>query len=93
MKRVVKFEESEKSPLEEMAGQYVQLWCLNYIYSGKLVGVNDSEVILVDSQVVYETGKLIDKGWNYSESTGVDELVVRLSAIESYSLAPQLVTK
>ncbi|CAN5950553.1 unnamed protein product [Sphagnum jensenii] len=39
-----------------LLGQPVLLFCLNYIYAGKLVGVNDTFVKLEDAKIVYETG-------------------------------------
>jgi hypothetical protein len=89
MKRIV--EMSEADGLEKLLGENVQLWCLNYIYAGRLVGVNKSDVVLEDPHVVYETGKLNEKGFKFQEPCGVDELFVRIACIESYSLAPQLV--
>lgn len=77
--------------LESLLGEVVQLWCLNYIYSGKLVGVNTNDVVLEDAVVVYETGKLTDKQFKVIERVSSKELFVRTAAIESYTLAPQLV--
>ena len=57
MKRLVNVVETETDGLEKLMGEYVQVWCLNYIYAGKLIGVNDKNVCLADSVVVYETGR------------------------------------
>jgi hypothetical protein len=91
MKRIVNVVETEGDGLESLLGEFVQLWCLNYIYAGKLLGVNTDSVVLGDAVVVYETGKLGDKQFKIAESAGVSELFVRIPAIESYALAPQLV--
>lgn len=77
--------------LESLLGEMVQLWCLNYIYSGKLVGVNTNDVVLENAVVVYETGKMTDKQFKFAEPVASKELFVRTAVIESYSLAPQLV--
>src|SRR3990167_7470274 len=77
--------------LEKLLGEMFQLWCLNYIYSGKLVGVNTNDVVLEDAVVVYETGKMTDKQFKFAEPVASKELFIRTAAIESYSLAPQLV--
>ena len=53
--------------LESLLGEHVQLWCLNYIYSGKLVGVNTNDVVLTEAVVVYETGKMTDKQFKFAE--------------------------
>ena len=84
MKRLV--ETTEADGLEKLIGERVQIWCVNYIYSGELVGVNDADICLGDSSVVYETGKLTEDGWSDAQATGLDELFIRTSAIESYGV-------
>lgn len=91
MKRIVNVVETEGDGLQSLLGEFVQLWCLNYIYSGKLVGVNEHDVVLAEAVVVYETGKLTDKQFKFAEPVAADELFIRTAAIESYSRAPQLV--
>lgn len=49
--------------LEKLLGERVTLFCAVYIYTGKLVGVNDKCVLLEDAAIVYETGPLNDKKW------------------------------
>lgn len=56
MKKLVIEEEHEGFDL--LLGEWVEVWCLNYIYAGKLVGVNDSFIKLKPAFVVYETGEL-----------------------------------
>ena len=89
MKRIV--EETGSSPLEALLGEYVQVWCLNYIYAGKLVGVNEHDIILTEAGVVYETGGLKATKFTSFEPVASPELYIRTAVIESYSLAPQLV--
>ena len=89
MRRIV--EVTSGDGLDKLLGKYVQLWCVNYIYAGKLVGVNQDDCVLSDPHIVYETGKMTDGGFKLAESCGVEELFIRLSAVESYSLAPQMV--
>lgn len=91
MKRIVNVVESEGDGLESLLGERVQLWCLNYIYAGTLIGVNQHDVVLQDAVVVFETGKMTDKQFKFAEPCASKELFVRTSAIESYFLAPQLV--
>lgn len=91
MKRIVNIVESTGDGLEGLLGERVQLWCMNYIYAGTLIGVNQHDVVLEDAVVVYETGKMTDKAFKFAEPVASKELYVRTAAIESYSLAPQLV--
>ena len=81
MKRLV--EEVSGEGLEGLIGKTVALWCLNYIYWGKLVGVNNTDVKLENAKVVYETGSLLDANWKLSESLPGPHYI-RVSAIESY---------
>lgn len=81
MRKIV--EEVDGEGLHALLGKYVALWCINYIYSGKLIGVNDTDVLLGDAKVVYETGWLTDKEFYNAQSLPGD-WYVRVSAIESY---------
>ena len=56
MKQLI--ETSNESYLESLIGKPVVVWCLNYIYAGTLVGVDDDCLRLTDAKVVYETGPL-----------------------------------
>jgi hypothetical protein len=81
MKRLV--EEVDGEGLEGLLGEYVALWCLNYIYAGKLVGVNDTCVKLDGARVVYETGELTAKTWKDAQPLP-DSLYVQTRCIESF---------
>ena len=78
-------EEKDNEGLVSMLGQTVTLFCLNYIYSGTLIGVNDSCVKLSakDAVIVYETGPLQDAKFKDAQSCGRDRYVM-LSSIESF---------
>lgn len=92
MKRIVNTVETEVDGLDKLLGEYVELWCLNYIYAGRLVGVNEENVCLTECQVVYETGKLDDHtGFKFAESFRQEERFVQKSHIESFGLAPKLI--
>ena len=83
MKKVVKVEEVEGEGLLALIGQDVTLWCMNYIYAGNLVGVNDTDVMLSNAKVVYQTGPLKDTGFEDAQDLPAD-WYVRIGAIESY---------
>jgi hypothetical protein len=88
MKKIVTVQEVEGEGLVALIGQNVQLWCLNYIYSGKLVGVNDKVVCLENAGVVYETGELMGKFKDFQSLPG-KEWFVMTGVIESFGLAPK----
>lgn len=83
MKCLVK--EIEGEGLASLLGQNVTLFCGVYIYTGKLVGANDSDVKLDSAKIVYETGELTSGGWKDAQALpGV--WYVRTQAIESYGI-------
>jgi hypothetical protein len=88
MKRII--EDGGGSFLESLLGENVQLWGLNYIYAGKLVAVSDTEVLLEDPYVVYETGELTDEKFHDAQKVATKELGINRGIIESYGRAPQL---
>jgi hypothetical protein len=77
----------DKTPegLEAFLGQVTTFWCVNYIYTGKLVGVNDKFVKLEDASVVYETGELTSKTWQNVQKVPNDWYLM-VSAIESFGV-------
>lgn len=83
MKKLVKVEEVEGDGLLGLMGEEVTLFCLNYIYAGKLVGVNKTYVKLEGAKVVYETGAFNEKSWKDAQSLPHD-WYVKMGAIESF---------
>ena len=85
MKKVVSVTEVSGEGLEKLLGERVTLFCLNYIYTGKLSGVNASCVLLENAAIVYETGELNSKTWKDAQPLPGD-WYVQLGAIESFGL-------
>lgn len=82
MKKLI--EQVEGEGLESLLGENVALFCANYIYAGKLLGVNTECVLLEDAGIVYETGSFSDKKWKDFQSLGQPKWYVQKSAIESF---------
>lgn len=85
MKKVVTVTEVEGEGLTKLLGERVTLFCMNYIYTGKLAGVNESCVLLEDPSIVYETGSLLDKAWEDAQKLP-NSWYVQLSSIESFGV-------
>lgn len=83
MKKLVKVEEVQGEGLIGLMGEQVTLFCLNYIYTGKLVGVNDTFVKLEKASVVYETGAFTDKNFKDAQALPNDHYIM-LSSVESF---------
>jgi len=84
MKIVVK--EVENEGLESLLGKRVTLFCGVYIYTGNLVGVNDTCVKLEDAAIVYETGPFNQKDWKDSQSLSNKAWYVTKQSIESFGV-------
>lgn len=84
MKKLVT--EVENEGFEKLLGETVTLFCLNYFYNGKLVGVNDTCVLLSEPKIIYETGKFSDSSWKDIQSMNIDELYVQKQAVESFAV-------
>lgn len=83
MKQLVEVKEVEGEGLVKLMGQVVTLFCLNYIYTGRLVGVNTDYVKLEKASIVYETGDFSTKSWKDAQALP-NELYVRTPCIESF---------
>lgn len=55
MRKIIE-DQTTGDDLNELLGETVMVWCMNYIYSGTLTGVSDTTLLLNPASVVYETG-------------------------------------
>lgn len=85
MKKIVSVTEVEGEGLVKLLGERVTLFCMNYIYTGKLAGVNSTCVLLENAAVVYETGSFGEKSWKDVQKLPHD-WYVQLGAIESFGI-------
>ena len=88
MKKIV--EDVEGEGLVKLMGEHVLIWCMNYNYSGRLIGVNDQDIILEDAHVVYETGELNTTGFKDAQKLpNAEGHYIRTASIESYGVWPK----
>ena len=85
MKKIGSVTEVDGEGLVKLLGERVTLFCLNYIYTGKLEGVNSTCVLLSDAHIVYETGAFNTKEWKDAQKLPND-LYVQIGAIESFGV-------
>ncbi len=83
MKKIMAVAEVEGEGLVALLGERITLFCLNYIYTGTLTGVNTTCVLLKDAAVVYETGPFNNKDWKDAQKLPGD-WYVQVSTIESF---------
>lgn len=70
--------------LEGLIGKEITVFCANYIYIGKLVGVNTKDIKLENAAIVYETGPLNGNHRKDAQSFGSKYQYIRTNSIESY---------
>jgi hypothetical protein len=92
-KQKVKVIEIESIGLTACLGERVMLMCANYFYEGVLEAIDETDAILSDVGIVYDTGKWdeIGNGWEDRQSLGGWQ-GIKLQSVESYRLTPPLVT-
>jgi hypothetical protein len=81
MKVLVK--EVEKEGLEAFLGKTITLFCGVYIYTGKVVSINEISIKLEDAKIVYETGELTAKNWTDVQPLPGDWYVT-IQSVESF---------
>jgi hypothetical protein len=84
-----KIEEVQNEGLVSLLGKTVTLFCVNYIYAGKLVGVNQTCVKLENAHIVYETGSFSDSKYKDAQKLNKD-FYVQVAAIESFGVLKEL---
>ena len=77
--------ESKTEGLLSLIGQRVTFFTMNYIYTGKLTGVNTKDVKLEDPAIVYETGPFDTKEWKDAQKLP-NTLYIRLNSVEAYGV-------
>ena len=82
MKKII---EVSEEGLIGLMGQRITLFCMNYIYTGKLVGVNDYCVLLDEPSIVYETGEFNNSTWKDAQRLP-NTLYVVLSSVEAFGV-------
>jgi hypothetical protein len=85
MKTVVQTIEVEKEGLAAFLGEKITVYCLNYIYTGTLLGINETCIKLSakDAAIVYETGSLTASTFKDAQLCGRDRYVM-IDTIESF---------
>ena len=83
MKLAVQLTEVEREGLLALIGKKVLVMCMNYFYTGELIGVNDTCIKLKDCHQVFETGPHKDSKFKDAQWIS-DNWYIQTSAIESF---------
>ena len=84
MIKKVELTELKEEGLIKLIGERVTFFCLNYIYVGDLIGVNDTCVLIENPKIVYETGAFDEKKYKDAQSLCVKEWYIQTATIESF---------
>ena len=84
MKKLIIEEKNEG--LTKLLGEKITLLCLNYIYTGKLIGVNDDCILLEDPSIVFETGCFKEKEYKNVQPLNVKEFYITKNCIEGFGI-------
>ena len=84
MKKPVQLIEDENEGLILLLNEKVTIMCMNFFYTGELVGVNDTCVKLKDPSIVYSTGDWLEKEYSDVQKLPTDTLYVQTSSIEAF---------
>ena len=83
MKKSIQVVEVENEGFMALMDEVITIFSLNYIYTGKLIGVNDDCVLLENPSIVYETGPFNEPQWKDAQALP-NELYVQKTCIESF---------
>lgn len=83
MKKVVTVTEVEGEGFIALLGKQVLIFCMNYIYTGTLSGVNTTCILLENPKIVYATGCFTKNTFDDAQSLG-HSVYVQTSSIESF---------
>ena len=83
MKRII--EDASDNGLVKLLGEKVTFFSLNYIYTGKLTGVNERYIELSEPSIVYETGDFAEKNWKDAQELP-DTIYLMLSSVEAFGI-------
>ncbi len=83
MKKIATMIEVEDG-LETLLERKVLIFCMNYIYTGVLKGVNQTCILLEQASIVYETGAFDKKSFTDAQKLP-NPLYIQSASIESFS--------
>lgn len=78
--------EQEEEGLLALMGKTITVFACRYIYTGKLVGVNDTCVKLQNPAIVYETGPFSETNWKDVQKLPNDTVYISIGAIECFGV-------
>ena len=85
MKILKSIEEVKDEGFISLIGQRITVFCAIYIYTGDLVGVNDTCIKLENPAIVYETGAFTNKEWKDAQALP-NTIYIQTAMVESFGV-------
>jgi hypothetical protein len=82
MKHII--DNNDTNIIDTYLGEITTIFCCRYIYTGKVIKIDDKHLVLEGCKIVYETGEFCDKNWKDAQSLETKEWVIALQSIESF---------
>lgn len=86
MKKSIQVVEVENEGLLKLMDEVITVMCMNYFYTGKLIGVNDSCILLENPKIIYETGSWSNDKWSDAQDLPCKDYYIQISSIESFGV-------
>lgn len=83
MKKLV--EQTTGNHLESYLGETLTVFSCRYIYSGKLVSIDETSICLEEAGIIYETGEFTDKKWKDRQALP-NKWCIAIQSIESFGI-------
>ena len=74
---------------EAYMGKHVCVYGMNYIYYGKLTGVNTTCIEVSEPRIVYETGAFTNATFKDAQKLPTEAILVQRNAVESIFVSKQ----
>ncbi len=85
IKKLVEVFEAKNEGLVSLMNEVITIYSLNYIYTGKLIEVNNTSVLLENPSIVYETGAYTEKKWKNAQKLP-NNFYVQIACIEGFGI-------
>jgi hypothetical protein len=82
MKRIIETDD-KNGGLEAYLGEKITVFCMRYIYTGKLAAITAGSIELTDAAIVYETGALGTEEWEDAQKLP-HKWNIAIASIESF---------
>lgn len=82
MKKLI--EQIDGEGFEALLGENVLVFAMNYLYDGKLIGVNDTCILIQNARIVYETGGFSAAEYKDAQALPTNLWYIQTASIESF---------